>query len=446
MIETRKPLRHFFALISFSFCFFVPLKAQTDKTLTLDQAIDLAYKNSGQIQTAAAHALAVTAKREQYWAAQMPNVTANAGYTRISDNITPYVFKFPGSSTETVLNPQILNQVNMRLGAQQTVYAGGRAINFYKSSEFLEKAAQSDVNKDRVDVKNQVENLFLNILKLERTKKILEENTTVITSRKNDAINFLKNGTGLENDVLKADLSLLQIKTTQTEVENSIQALKANLVYLLVLPDDTKLTLDDTGAVAESNTLLDLASYQKLIRSRPDFVSADYRKQSLESMLEVAKGNILPVIGVFAGIVNNSPNQRIFPQTDEFKMTWDAGVTLSYNITSLFTNKYQINEAKQNIEASKISLFGIESIAKGEVANAYYALQSANEKLALYKQAVTQTTENARVIKNRYNSQISTITESLDADFQALQAKINLENAILDTEIARRKLLKSVAK
>ncbi len=446
MIKTKKTLRHSLTLLVLVICFWAPAYSQNEKTLTIDQTIELVMKNSGQIQTAAARALAVSAKREQYWNAQMPNITANAGYTRISDNITPYSFKLPGATDATVFNPQILNQFNMKLGAQQTVYAGGRAINFYKSSEFLEKAAMSDVNKDKVEVKNQAENLFLNILKLERTKKILQENLGVITSRKNDATNFFKNGTGLENDVLKADLALLQIKTTLTEVGNSIEATKKNLVYLLVLPDETNLTLNDTGAVVEDNSTADLATYQKSIRERPDFLSASYRMQSLEKMLDVAKGNTLPTIGVFAGIVNNSPNQRIFPLTDEFKMTWDAGVTLNYNITSLFTNKYVINEAKQNIEASKISMFGVESIAKGEVANAYYALQSAKEKLALYKQAVTQTTENARVIKNRYNSQISTITESLDADFQALQAKINLENAVLDTEIARRKLLKTTSK
>jgi outer membrane protein TolC len=292
-------------------------------------------------------------------------------------------------------------------------------------------------------VKNLIEITFLNILKLQRTKQILEQNATVFQSRKTDATNFFKNGTGLENDVLKTDLALLQIKTTQKDVENFIKATKYNLVVLLSLPDDTNLTLDEKNAVADPLTVSDLNAYVKMVDARPEIAAAGYRKQASESLLEVAKGNYFPTVRVF---VNSDPNLRVFPQVDQFKATWELGLTLNYNITNLFTNKYQVSEAKANIYVAQNQRNGLVNMAKTEVSNAFYALQSANDKLELYKQAVTQSTENARVIKNRYNSQISTVTESLDADFEALQAKINLENAVLDSEIARRKLLKTVAR
>ncbi len=424
----------------------MPIEAQTEKTLTIDDAVDLGLKNSNQIKISMARLNVVTSKRQQYWNAQLPNVTASAGYTRISDNIETFSVRLPGSTDAVVLNPQILNQYSMRLGAQQTVFSGFRAINFYKSSEFQEKAAASDVDKDKTEVKNLVETTFLNILKLQRTKQILEQNATVFESRKKDAQNFFKSGTGLENDVLKTDLALLQIKTTQSEVENFIKAAKYNLIVLLSLPDDTNLILDEKNAVAEPLTVSDLNAYVKMVDARPEIAATSYRKQASESLLEVAKGNYFPTVGVFGNIFNSNANLRVFPQVDQFKATWELGLTLNYNITNLFTNKYQVNEAKANIDVAQNQRGGLVNIAKTEVSNAFYALQTANDKLELYKQAVTQSIENARVIKNRYNSQISTVTESLDADFQALQAKINLENAVLDSEIARRKLLKTVAK
>ena len=446
MIKTTKRLRLLLTFFSLTFLFCAHVQAQTERAITIDDAIELGLKNSNQIKTSMARLNVVSAKRQQYWNAQLPNVTASAGYTRISDNITPFSFQFPGSSDVIVLNPQILNQYSMLLGAQQTVFSGFRAINFYKSSEFQEKAAALDVDKDKTEVKNLIEITFLNILKLQRIKQILEQNATVFQSRKKDATNFFKNGTGLENDVLKTDLALLQIKTTQNDVENSIKATKYNLVVLLSLPDDTTLTLDEKNAVADPLTVSDLNAYVKMVDARPEIAAAGYRKQASESLLEVAKGNYFPTVRVFGNIVNSDPNLRVFPQVDQFKATWELGLTLNYNITNLFTNKYQVSEAKANIDVAQNQRNGLVNMAKTEVSNAFYALQSANYKLELYKQAVTQSTENARVIKNRYNSQISTVTESLDADFEALQAKINLENAVLDSEIARRKLLKTVAR
>ena len=450
MIKTKKQLQLLLAFFSLTLLFSARTEAQTEKVLTIDDAIELGLKSSNQIKTSMARLNVVTAKRQQYWNAQLPNITASAGYTRISNNVTPFSFQLPGSSDVVVLNPQILNQYGMRLGAQQTVFSGFRAINFYKSAEFQEKAAALDIGKDKTEVKNFIETTFLNILKWQRTKQILEQNAAVFQSRKSDAVNFFKSGTGLENDVLKTDLALLQIKTTQNEVDNSIKSAKYNLIVLLGLPDDTDLTLDEKNAfpvsVAEPLPVTDLNAYIKLVDARPDIAAASYRKQASESLLEVVKGNYFPTVGVFANIVNNDPNQRVFPQVEQFKATWEFGVTVNYNITSVFTNKYQVNEAKANIDVSQNQRSGLVNVAKTEVANAFYALQSANTQLELYKQGVTQSTENARVIKNRYNSQISTVTESLDADFLALQAQINLENAVLDSEIARRRLLKTVAK
>ncbi len=62
------------------------------------------------------------------------------------------------------------------------------------------------------------------------------------------------------------------------------------------------------------------------------------------------------------------------------------------------------------------------------------------------EKTITQTTENQRVMKNRYNNQLSTIGELLDSDFLVLQAKINLETAKADAELAYYKLLKAVGK
>ena len=154
MIKTTKRLRLLLTFFSLTFLFCAHVQAQTERAITIDDAIELGLKNSNQIKTSMARLNVVSAKRQQYWSAQLPNVTASAGYTRISDNITPFSFQFPGSSDVIVLNPQILNQYSMLLGAQQTVFSGFRAINFYKSSEFQEKAAALDVDKDKTEVKN----------------------------------------------------------------------------------------------------------------------------------------------------------------------------------------------------------------------------------------------------------------------------------------------------
>ena len=442
MLKT-KTTRLFFCAVFLLLSCFKTISAQTvGKPLTIDEAVRLGLQYSRQLKVSNSKLDIAKAKREQYWSAQIPSVTASANYTRISDNITPFSVQFPGTSSAVVLNPQILNQYYFRLSAQQIIYAGGRANNFYKSSEFLEKAAQFDVNKDQLEIKNNIEAAVLNLYKLQESQRILQENTKVLDGRLTDIKNFAKNGTALENDVLKTDLAVTQLQTSQKEIDNLVETARFNLSLMLGLPTDTKLELDNTSIITD-RSVGDLNTYLKAADTRPDIAAQDFRRQATEKLLEVAKGNYLPVISVGANLYDYQPNQRVFPSEYAFKSTWDAGITASYNLSNLFTNKYQVNEAKANLAQADAAKQQITDGAKMEIGSSYYAYQTAFEKIKLYDKTITQTLENQRVTKNRYNGQIATVNDLLDADFQVIQAKLNLENAKADAELAYRKLLKA---
>ena len=121
MLKT-KTIKLFLCAVFLVLSCFKALSAQTaDKPLTIDEAVRLGLQYSRQLKVSNAKLDIAKAKREQYWSAQIPNVTASANYTRISDNIAPFSVQFPGASNAVVLNPQILNQYYFKLSAQQIV-------------------------------------------------------------------------------------------------------------------------------------------------------------------------------------------------------------------------------------------------------------------------------------------------------------------------------------
>lgn len=412
--------------------------AQTTKTLTLDEAIQLGMSNSKQLKVTGTKLDIAKAKRSQYWNAQIPNVTLNSSYYRLSDNVDP--FKLGAFEI-----PQIINQTTNRLSASQIVFSGFRAIRFYESSEFLEKAAALDIDKDKIEIKNNIVSAYLNLYKLTVSQQILAENGNVLRGRLNDAKNFVKQGTALENDQLKAELAVSQIEISQKEVANAIEANNFNINLMLGLPTETKLELDTTTLFAEK-LVSDLNSYLNGIDARPDIAATNLRGQAASKMVEVAKGGLYPTISVGANAYYNNPNQRLFPPAAIFKGTADIGIALSYNLTNLYTGKYQIQEAQANVAQVNWMKSQLSDAAKMEVNNNYYAYQTAVEKIKLTEKTIVQSTENQRVMKNRYNNQLSTIGELLDADFLVLQSKLNLVNTKADAELAYYKLLKAVGK
>ncbi len=423
----------------------IAASSQTSKTLTLDEAIKIGIESSQQLKVTGARLDVSKAKTLQLWNGQLPNVSLNSAYTRVSDNITPYSFKYPGATEAVVLNPQVLNQFSNRLSVQQFVFTGFRAKNYLESAVFLQKAATLDVEKDRIEVKNNIIAAYLNLLKLQSSKAIFTENINVMKGRLNDVKNFVKSGTALENDQLKSEIAVSQIELSLKEVENAIEVANFNMDLMLGLPLDTHLDLDTTP-VSEQKEVTGLSTYLNSVDTRPDLTAADLRRQATLKNVEIAKGAMLPTVAIGGNFVYSDPNPRVFPPKDAFKATWDFGVQLSYNLTNLYTTKAQVAEAQANVTVSNAQKQQLVDAAKMEVNANFYAYQSATERIKLAQKTIIQTTENQRVMKNRYQTQVSTIGELLDADAMVLQAKLNAEIAKADAVAAYYKLQKAVGK
>ena len=147
--------------------------SQTTKSLTLDEAVLLGIESSQQLKATGARLDGSKSKTTQFQNALLPNVSFNSTYTRVSDNITPFSVRFPGTTDDVVLNPQVLNQFSNRLSIQEVVFTGLRAKNYLESAQFLEKAATLDVERDRIEVKNNIVAAYLNLYKLQSSKSVL---------------------------------------------------------------------------------------------------------------------------------------------------------------------------------------------------------------------------------------------------------------------------------
>ncbi len=437
-------MRHYFLLFIF-WTTTLTANSQTTKSLTLEEAVRLGIEASQQLKTSGARLDATKAKTLQYWNALVPNVTLNSAYTRISDNITPFSAKFPGATEAVVLNPQILNQFTNRLSVQAFVFTGWRAKNFFESAQFLERAASLDIERDKIEVRNNIIAAYLNLSKLQTSRQVIAESGNVLRGRLNDIQSYVKNGTALENDQLKAEIAVSQLDLTAKEFDNAIEVANFNLDLMLGLPTITRIDIDKK-MLFENKSISDLTVYLASLDTRPDLAAADLRRQATAKNVDIAKGILLPTISIGGNAYLNNPNQRVFPQQDAFKGTWDLGIQLSYNLTSLYTTKAQIQEAQANVVVVNAQRQQLSDAAKMEVNANFYAYQSALEKIKLTEKIIVQVTENQRVIKNRFAAQVAIIGDLLEADSMVLQAKLNLEAAKTEAEAAYYKLQKSVGK
>ena len=154
------------------------LKSQNQRVITLEEAVKLGIAHSNQLKIDSLNLEISNSKLKQGKNNNLPQVTANANYTRISDNITPFTVAFPTGNV--VLNPQILNQSYNSLQAKQLIWAGGKLNKANQILALDQKAIDFDIQKNTADVSYEITNLYYNLFAVNQSKKIVEANIDLL--------------------------------------------------------------------------------------------------------------------------------------------------------------------------------------------------------------------------------------------------------------------------
>ncbi len=415
--------------------------AQNTRLLPLNEAITLAQAHSKQLKLDSLDLLSKETKVVQGRNANVPQVSLNLSYVRISDNITPFKVNFAGG--DVVLNPQILNQSYNSLQVRQLVVGGNKLKFGLQALQYDKQVALTNLQKNSADLQYTIANIWYNLFVLKRSKEVIEANIDVLTNQKKDVQNFIDQGIVLANDGLKLDLAITSYQSNLIDIDNSISQLNYNLCLLTGLPTTTGIDLPLLLPNNEKEKAGLDYYVTRALANRPELKAISTRQKQADIGLRLAQGNYAPTVSVGGKVNYDQPNQRLFPNRAVLTGTWDLGVFFNWNISDLFTNKENVTEKKINIRSAQVATEQLGEAVQIEVNADYSNYLKAVQQIAIAKKSLEESTENFRVEKNRFSENTTTPTEFLIANNQLTQSKINVTTAEANAELAYRKLLKS---
>jgi len=429
-------------IILLSILYLSNLQAQEVKKLFLQEAFNLAIQNSKQLKLDSLKKQSLDIRKEQIKGAMVPVVGVSASYTRLSNNIDPFVITIPGVGGFEI-NTNIPNQFNNRATVQQPIFQGLKNWNTLKALDQQKLAADFDVQKDKDDVKLMIVQAYYNLYKLQQTNALLDSNIAQTQVRVDDLTRLKNVGIILNNDVMRAQLQKTNLLVNKADVESGIETANFNLNILLGLDGTTKFAVEDPSSVTNPDD-----ATQSLIAAafgaRPELKAQDYRSKAADYQIKASKSAYMPTVNAVGNGYYSNPNQRMFPPEAKFKATWDIGVSVSWNIMQLYTARAVVNDSKNQKAQLQIATAQIKDAIQTDVNANVQALKVAQLKIDLAQQAIDQATENRRILNNRFNSQIALLSDVLEGDVLLLQAQANLLNAKADVAIAGYKLQRSL--
>ena len=405
------------------------------RKISLEEAIDLSIKNSKTLRASQARIDQATANTTIAKQNQLPDFKVTGAYLRVTNPNIDLKVKLNNSGTPSA--PITVNQAAYGIANLSLPLYSGMKIRYgIRSSEFLEKASRLDADQDKEAVIINTINAFSNLFKARANLSVIEENLAQSRSRDTDFANLEKNGLLARNDKLKALLQTANIELTLADVENNLRVAVINMDIMLGLPEQTVLVADSNSMI-QPTEVKGLADYEQLaIQNRKDVQAIAFRQKAYELGIHIAKADYYPSLALTGGyIAADIPNFITITNAVTF------GVGLSYNVSSLWKTNAHVAQATAQLVEVEANEEGLNEEVRMQINEAYGALLTANKKIEVSRTAIEQAEENYKIVKNKYDNSLVTVTDLLDANASMLQSEIDNRLAKADAIVAYNTLL-----
>lgn len=436
-------MKHRLVLSVFAMVLFCSLGySQQKRVLTLKEAIDLSVQNNKQLRINAARIKEATAATKEAEERKLPDVTVSGSYMRLNSahvDIAKSGSSSGGSSSNTAGGtPNVSQAMYGIVNASLPIYTGGKINYGIESAKYLEQATKLDADNERDKVVINTLEAYDNLYKARSAVDLVRQSVEDAKQRVKQFADLEKNGLMARNDFLKAQLQESNTELALLDAENSWQLANINMNLILGIPEVTEL-VTDSSSWQPTVSIKDVEQYVQLgLQNRKDLAALEYRRKAANTGIKATQAEKLPSIALTGGYIALD-----VPGVLDVYNAFNLGVGVQYSLSSLWKNKSKVEQAKAREETVVANEAMLTDAIRLQIYQAYQNYLSQNKKIDVYSLAVAQAEENYKIVTNKYNNGLATVTDLLDADVAQLQARLNLANAKSDASVSYNKLLQT---
>jgi outer membrane protein TolC len=221
------------------------------------------------------------------------------------------------------------------------------------------------------------------------------------------------------------------MKEQQIRRTYELSVARAAVNEALGLPLDTSHDLTTPlAAVSLKGDALD--QYEKTAAAeRPEVRQAGLAANLAETQAQAARSAMLPQVGVRA--MFEADRQQF---VNKGGANWLLAASVKWNLFNGFSDRARIGEANESLRGARASQRQAANGIRLQVRKAYADLKAAEERIEVATAAVTMAEESLRIIKNRYEAGLATVTDLLRNETALLETRTRRLAAIYDQRVA----------
>lgn len=394
-------------------------------TLSLQDCLQKARENNPTLKSSAWDNRIAEENSRLASVAAYPKIDATAGYTM---QLKPQAAILDGFIAET----QDADFASAGVAATYTIYDFGRRDARIKQANANSEATAQSFMSNKGDVSLQVIEAYFRILEANRLIQAADEEVAQITEHRRMAQVMFEEGVVTRNDVLQADVRLASAKQKRLTVVNSRDNGWLLLNFLTGGDPGFRGELDESAILTGAGQ--PEADGADTLVNRHDIKAQKQVLEAREFEVKENRENYLPEIYTRVGL-DYMQNDKVREQT-----IYSATVGLRVNLFDGFASQAAHEKAVKQRSKQQDALRMAEQRALLEIASARNDARVAKERISVTEAAITQSEENLRINKERYQERVGIASEVLDAQTLVTQTKTDYYRALYDYQTATARL------
>lgn len=409
--------------------------------LSLQQAVQIALEKNPLRKAALADTKAASAGVQEARSALMPRISFSETATRGNDPV--YIFgsklrqqRFTADNFAPPLNklntPLPYGNFATRFGGTWNLFdsfASWHAIN--RAKEMNTAAAHQLERTDQELVFRVVQAYYGAMLAAKQVEVAEHAETTAKAVMDRSQVRYHA-GVVVESDLLSAKVRLAGREQELIRARNSLAIAGAQLNTVMGVSTDSQYQLSDpvTKTASGSSSITELE--QQALANRPDLKRIEAQQSAQELSVAIAKSSFGPRLNAFAGWEMDNPTFLAGGGGNN----WLGGIELQIDLFQGGAKRAALSRERAVGERMAALKQAAQSAVRLEVRQAYYDQDSNRQQVDVARAAISQAQESLRIIQNRYDNGLLTITDLLNAEEASRRSQADYWQAVYQLQIS----------
>ena len=324
---------------------------------------------------------------------------------------------------------------NYSFSVEQPIYRGRSLVTGVELGKLDLERSKSAMTQTRNDIILAVHEAYYNLLKTRKFAEVAKQSVDERQAHLKDARAFFKAGLIPKNDMLQSEVQLANAEIDLIRAKNLSSMAQARLNTLLRQPVDMEIQVEDILKYEPSEISWEQAIDQAQ-NHRPELRQSDIAIDQADKNIILTRAPYLPSVSLSANYLKqgDEPTADDYPSGPNDVKTIMA--TLQWRFWAWGQGKDEVAVAEYNLKKARENKSELLDTIVLQVRKAYLDIKESQYNIGVTEKAIEQAEEDYRINQSRYQAQLSTTTDVIDAQTRLSIARINYFNALYSYRIA----------